>query len=65
MTDQPPVANPMNAAAISMNRQPAAATPMNSVNPGKPSNITGKTILISDTCSTFSCRSSSLTFAVS
>jgi plasmid segregation protein ParM len=38
----------MNAAAISMNRQPAAATPMNSVNPGKPSNITGKTILSVD-----------------
>ena len=48
MTDQPPVANPMNAAAISMNRQPAAATPMNSVNPGKQSNITGKTILSVD-----------------
>lgn len=52
MTDQPPVANPMNAAAVPMNRQPAAATPMNTanaVNSGKPSsNITGKTILSVD-----------------
>jgi plasmid segregation protein ParM len=47
MTDQPPVANPMNAAAIPMNRTPAtaAATPMNS---GKPSNVVGKTILSVD-----------------
>ena len=52
MTDQPPVANPMNAAAVPMNRQPAAATPMNTasaVNSGKPSsNITGKAILSVD-----------------
>jgi plasmid segregation protein ParM len=51
MTDQPPVANPMNAAAIPMNRTTAAAsaaTPMNSGNSGKPTNITGKTILSVD-----------------
>ena len=50
MTDQPPVANPMNAAAIPMNRNPAAsaATPMNSGNSGKPSNIGGKVILSVD-----------------
>ena len=47
MTDQPPVANPMNAAAIPMNRTPAAAaaTPINS---GKPSHVAGKTILSVD-----------------
>ena len=50
MTDQPPVANPMNAAAIPMNRTPvaSAATPMNSGNSVKPTNITGKTILSVD-----------------
>ncbi|MBD1214152.1 MAG: ParM/StbA family protein [Dolichospermum sp.] len=44
MTDQPSAANPINAAAIPMNR-PAAATPMNSF---KPTNVGGKTILSVD-----------------
>ncbi|GCL43448.1 MULTISPECIES: ParM/StbA family protein [Dolichospermum] len=44
MTDQPSAANPINAAAIPMNR-PAAATPMNSL---KPTNVGGKTILSVD-----------------
>jgi len=45
MTDQPSAANPINAAAIPMNR--VAATPLNAVN--KPSNIPGgKTILSVD-----------------
>ncbi|AFZ59657.1 ParM/StbA family protein [Anabaena cylindrica FACHB-243] len=44
MTDQPPVANPMNAAAIPMNR--AAATPINNTN--KPISISGKNILSVD-----------------
>ncbi|MEI6369233.1 MAG: ParM/StbA family protein [Nostocales cyanobacterium ELA608] len=51
MTDQPPVANPMNAAAVPMNRQPAATAinTASAVNSGKPSsNITGKTILSVD-----------------
>jgi plasmid segregation protein ParM len=44
MTDQPSVANPMNAAAIPMNRPPAA-TPMNTV---RANNVGGKTILSVD-----------------
>ncbi|MEA5553673.1 ParM/StbA family protein [Anabaena cylindrica UHCC 0172] len=44
MTDQPPVANPMNAAAIPMNR--VAATPINNTN--KPISISGKNILSVD-----------------
>ncbi|WP_016949731.1 ParM/StbA family protein [Anabaena sp. PCC 7108] len=48
MTDQPPVANPMNAAAIPMNR--VASTPLNS-NPNAnkpPTNSSGKNILSVD-----------------
>ncbi|MFM2064235.1 MAG: hypothetical protein RLZZ507_3906 [Cyanobacteriota bacterium] len=44
MTDQPPVANPMNAAAIPMNR--VASTPINNVN--KPVGVSGKNILSVD-----------------
>ncbi|WP_413172096.1 ParM/StbA family protein [Anabaena azotica] len=45
MTDQPPVANPMNAAAIPMNR--VAATPINN-NVNKPVSVSGKNILSVD-----------------
>lgn len=45
MTDQPPVANPMNAAAIPMNR--VAATPINN-NANKPTSISGKNVLSVD-----------------
>jgi plasmid segregation protein ParM len=45
MTDQPPVANPMNAAAIPMNR--VASTPLNN-NANKPIGISGKNILSVD-----------------
>lgn len=45
MTDQPPVANPMNAAAIPMNR--VASAPINN-NVNKPVSISGKNILSVD-----------------
>ncbi|MBC5793845.1 ParM/StbA family protein [Anabaena aphanizomenioides LEGE 00250] len=45
MTDQPPVANPMNAAAIPMNR--VASAPINN-NVNKPASISGKNILSVD-----------------
>ena len=45
MTDQPPVANPMNAAAIPMNR--VAPTPINN-NVNKPVSVSGKNILSVD-----------------
>ncbi|MEA5574883.1 ParM/StbA family protein [Anabaena sp. UHCC 0451] len=45
MTDQPPIANPMNAAAIPMNRV-SASTPINNVN--KPVGVSGKNILSVD-----------------
>jgi plasmid segregation protein ParM len=45
MTDQPPVANPMNAAAIPMNR--VAANPINN-NANKPTSISGKNVLSVD-----------------
>jgi plasmid segregation protein ParM len=54
MTDQPSAANPMNSAAIPMNRQPLASTPINAVNNNPPTTTTkpgggsGKTILSVD-----------------
>ncbi|MEA5600822.1 ParM/StbA family protein [Nostoc sp. UHCC 0252] len=54
MTDQPSAANPMNSAAIPMNRQPlASTTPINAVNNNSPSTTkpgggSGKTILSVD-----------------
>ncbi|MFM7367171.1 MAG: chromosome segregation protein ParM, partial [Sphaerospermopsis kisseleviana] len=45
MTDQPPVANPMNAAAIPMNR--VASAPINN-NVNKPASISVKNILSVD-----------------
>lgn len=47
MTDQPPVANPMNAAAIPMNRVTATPSPINN-NVNKPMGGAGKNILSVD-----------------